>query len=89
MKQKLAKLLRSVFGIGEMLLMAGALIILAIYVFAIIIGGEAAVSIEAFIYNRVFPVMFFAAIVLAFIGILYVYLTGYKTFRFDSKSKNQ
>ena len=89
MKAKLTKLCRVIFGIGQMFIMAATMLILAAYIFAIAVGGELAVDIEDFVYNEIFPIMFFAAIALAFVGIIYVYLTGFMTFRFDAKPKKK
>lgn len=60
----------------------------AMYIACFIIGGSTAAAMEAFIYFKMFPVMFVSVIVLAFTGIIYVYLTGFWTFRFDVQNKN-
>lgn len=88
MKEKLAKLCKAVFAVGQTILMAAVLLIILAYAAAFVFGGEAAVAIDAFIYTKAFPVMFFLAVAFAFIGVIYLYLTGYRTFRFETKRKN-
>lgn len=87
MKEKIAKLLKRVFAVCEFLLMAASLIVAVAYIAAFIVGGETAAMIDNIIYNCIFPAMFFLVVIFAFIGIIYLYLTGYMTFRFDTKKK--
>lgn len=87
MKEKIAKVIKRVFAICEFILMAASLIVAVAYVVAFICGGETAALIDNIIYNSIFPAMFFLVVIFAFIGIIYLYLTGYMTFRFDTKKK--
>lgn len=87
MKQKLAAVLKRVYGLGQTALIGATLLILLGYIAAFIIGGETAVTIDTFLYGKVLPVLFFIAVALAFVGILVLYLTGYRTFRFESVRK--
>ena len=89
MKEKLALICKKVFGAGQMLLMSVTLIIICTYIVAFIVGGETAVAIEAFVYANVFPVMYFVVVVLAFIGVINLYLTGYRTMRFETTSSEE
>ena len=89
MKEKLAKFFKQIFAVGETLLMTIILGVIVAYIVAFILGGEHAVAIDAFIYGKLFPVMFFFAVAFAFIGAIYLYLTGYRTFRFETKQKEE
>lgn len=85
MKEKIAKVFKRIFAVCQSLLMAASLLIVLAYIVAFIAGGETAVIIDSIIYNKVFPVMFFMAVAFAFVGVIYLYLTGYRTFRFETK----
>ncbi len=85
MKKKLANGIRALFAAGITLTGVVTLLVLLTWIILLFIGGETAVVIEAFLYGRIFPAMYFAVVALAFLGIVYVYLTGIRTFRFDVK----
>lgn len=87
MKEKISKMIKRLFAVGEIALMSVVTIIILAYIAAFILGGNAAVIIDSFLFNSLFPVLYFIAVALAFIGIIYLYLTGYKTFRFESINK--
>lgn len=89
MKEKLAKICKQVFAVGETVLLTIILGVIVAYIVAFILGGDAGVAIDAFIYGKMFPVMFFFAVAFAFIGAIYLYLTGYRTFRFETKQKEK
>lgn len=89
MKEKISKTIKLIFAVGQTALMLVVSIIILAYIAAFILGGDKAIIIDAFLFNRIFPVLYFIAIALAFIGVLYLYLTGYRTFRFESISKKE
>lgn len=88
MKEKLIPFIKHIFGAGQILLMMCALVIICAYVFAFIVGGSTAIAIEAFIYGKIFPKLYLAAVILAFIGVIYLYLTGHHSMRFETNRKN-
>lgn len=87
MKEKLAKICKTVFTLGESLMMICSLLALLAYIGAFIVGGETAVQIDTLIYTKLFPAMFFLVVAFAFVGAIYLYLIGYRTFRFETKRK--
>lgn len=88
MKNIVAAVLKKIYSVCMLAVTIVTLAIIAMYITCFIIGGSTATALEAFIYFKIFPVMFISVIVLAFIGIIYVYLTGFWTFRFDVQNKN-
>lgn len=85
MKEKLAVICKKIFGAGQMGLMLVTLGIICSYIVAFIIGGETAVAIEAFVYAKMFPALYFVVVILAFVGVISLYLTGYRTMRFETR----
>ena len=88
MKEKLANVFKRIFAVCQSLLLVASLVTVLAYIAAFIIGGETAVLIDSIVYNKVFPIMFFLAVAVAFVGVVYLYLTGYRTFRFETKKKD-
>ena len=85
MKEKFIKLCKNIFAAGQIGLMLVTLVIICAYLIAFIVGGEFAIALEAYVYANIFPVLYFIAVALAFVGIIYIYLTDYRTMRFDTK----
>ena len=74
--KKVSDILKTIFGYGIMLcLFAGGLTFFG-YVAALIIGGETAATICAFIYKMVVPVMVNASTCLVLLGLAAMYLSG-------------
>ena len=88
MKNTVAAVLKRVYSVCMLAVTLVTLVVIIMYIACFVVGGSTAAALEAFIYFEMFPVMFVSVIVLAFIGILYVYLTGFWTFRFDVKNKS-
>lgn len=88
MKEKLANVFKRIFAVCQSLLLVASLVTVLAYIAAFIIGGETAVLIDSIVYNKVFPIMFFLAVAFAFVGVVYLYLMGYRTFRFETKKKD-
>lgn len=87
MRNRIAVFLRKLFGWGMFsVLMAGALCFLG-YVLALVLGGSAAGSICAFLYERFIPVLIYAVNVLILLGVLTMYLCGEKALTADAKSE--
>ena len=79
MKQKIKKLsdiFKIIFGWGIMItLFVGGLTFLG-YVVALIIGGNGAVAICDFIYNKIIPVMVYVTTILVLFGLVTMYFAG-------------
>ena len=85
---KTAKILSYIYGVGiAVALFAGALSFLG-YVAAIIIGGETATAICAFIYKKAYPVLFYVSSVSVVIGLVKMYVAGEKTMVPSKKRKD-
>lgn len=78
-RMKLARILAYIYAIGiTVALFAGALSFLG-YVAAIIIGGPTATEICAFIYKKVYPVLFYLSSGSVLLGLVKMYVAGEKT----------
>lgn len=76
--KKISKVLLTIFSIGVLLtLFAGALALLG-YIVALIIGGEAATSLCAFIYTKYFPWVIRICSVAVGFGLVGMYLNKKK-----------
>ena len=82
--KKLVNILQKVFSAGILAcLFAGALSVLG-YVTAMVIGGEMAPAICAFIFKRYFPMVIRAASVFVAVGLLAMYLSNNKALAVES-----
>lgn len=76
MREKIAKVLQTIFGYGVMIcLFVGGLTFFG-YLAAIIIGGNAAANICDFIYNGVFPYLILLSTIMVLIGLAKMYCAG-------------
>ncbi len=74
--KKISTVLKTIFGYGILLtLFAGGLTFFG-YVAALIIGGNAAAAICAFIYDKFIPVIVYATSLLVLLGLVAMYLGG-------------
>ena len=74
--KKLSNVLKTIFGYGIMaVLFAGGLTFFG-YVAALIIGGDAAAAICAFIYKEIIPVIIYTSVILVLLGLVAMYLGG-------------
>ena len=85
MKDKIVKIMTTVFGYGIMIcLFAGGLSFFGFLV-AIIIGGDTASSICTFIYKQYFPVVFIVTSALILLGLIRMYICGEYVFTAGKK----
>ena len=78
-KTKLARILAYIYATGiSVALFGGALSFLG-YVAAIVIGGPTATEICAFIYKKVYPVLFYLSSCSVILGLVKMYVAGEKT----------
>lgn len=74
--KKLSNVLKTIFGYGIMIsLFAGGLTFFG-YVAALIIGGDTAAAICAFLYKSVIPVIIYLAVSMVLLGLVAMYLNG-------------
>ena len=74
--KKLSDVLKLIFGYGIMIsLFAGGLTFFG-YVAALIVGGEAAALICAFIYKKIVPVIIYLSVSMVLLGLVAMYLGG-------------
>ena len=74
--KKLSNVLKTIFGYGIMIsLFVGGLTFFG-FVAALIIGGETATAICAFLYKSVFPVVIYLAVSMVLLGLVAMYLNG-------------
>lgn len=78
-RTKLAKILAYIYGTGiAVALFAGAFSFFG-YVVAIIIGGPTATEICAFIYKKIYPILFYLSSGSVLLGLVKMYVAGEKT----------
>jgi len=74
--KKISNVLKVVFGYGIMLsVFVGGLTFFG-YVAALIIGGDTATAICAFIYNHIVPVIIYTSTIMVLLGFVIMYLNG-------------
>lgn len=74
--KKISNVLRVIFGYGIMIcLFVGGLTFFG-YVAAMMIGGETAIAICAFIYKTIIPCIIKVSTILVLLGLLVMYLNG-------------
>ena len=92
MKEKMKQLserCKIVFGYGIMIaLIAGGLTFFG-YMAALIIGGDVAAVICAFIYKRITPVIIYLAVSMVLLGLVAMYLAGEKSLTPEKKKSSK
>ena len=74
--KKISAVLKTIFGYGIMIcLFAGGMTFFG-YVAALILGGNTAALICAFIYKQIIPVIVYATSILVLLGLVAMYLNG-------------
>ena len=74
--KKIADASKLVFGYGIMIILFGGGLTFFGYLAALIIGGEAAAVICAFIYRKIVPVLVYISTSLILLGLVSMYLAG-------------
>ena len=92
MKEKMKKIstvMKAIFGYGLLVsLLVSALVFLG-FVVALIVGGEFAVWLSAFLYKGIVPILIYATSLLVLFGLLAMYLGGEAKGKADKpKEKN-
>ena len=87
--EKIADLLRIIFGYGiVMCLFAGGATFFG-YLAALCIGGEIAQEICTFIYKEYFPVIIKASNILVLLGLVAMYLKGEASLTMNNKKRKE
>lgn len=76
MIKKAVEALKMVFGYGIMITLFGGGATFLLYIAALIIGGNTAAAICAFVYKGVFPVLIKTTTIMVLLGILIMYMSG-------------
>ena len=85
--KKIAHVCKLIFGYGIMItVFAGGLTFFG-YLAALVIGGEVAAAICAFIYKQIVPVLVYASTCLILFGLLTMYLAGEMALTSSKKRK--
>lgn len=84
--KKLSNILKTIFGYGIMISLFGGGLTFFGYVAALIIGGEPATAICAFLYNQVFTVIIYLAVSMVLLGLVAMYLGGEVALTSEKKS---
>lgn len=85
--KKISEILKKIFGYGIMItLFAGGLIFFG-YVAALIIGGDTAAKICAFITDKYTPVIVYATSLFVLLGLVAMYLGGEMALTAETKKK--
>lgn len=75
-RMKLANWIQVLFGYGIMICLFGGGLLFFGYLTAIIIGGELATEICAFIYKTIYPYLIRLSTLLVLLGLVKMYLCG-------------
>ena len=87
--KKISDVCKVIFGYGIMItLFAGGLTFFG-YVAALIIGGDTAAMICAFIYQQIIPVIIYISTVLVLFGLLTMYFAGEKALTSGKKKTSK
>ena len=87
--KKISNVLKTVFGYGIMIaLFAGGLTFFG-YVAALIIGGDTAAAICAFIYENIIPVIIYMAVIMVLLGLVTMYLAGEVALKPEKKANKK
>lgn len=84
--KKLSEVCKLIFGYGIMIVLFGGGMTFFGYLAALIIGGETAAAICAFIYKKYIPVLIYASTILVLFGLFSMYLAGEMALTSDKKN---
>ena len=87
--KKIASVLRTIFGYGIMISLFGGGLTFFGYVAALIIGGDTAATICAFIQEKFLPVMIYISTIMVILGLVVMYLNGETALTPDKKKSSK
>lgn len=89
MKNAFTDIVKRIIGWCVLVLTAAGGFAVIAYVIALIVGGEIGAAIVAFLYERFYVWLTWAACIVSVIGIIRVYLTGEHGFKLSSRKKKK
>ncbi len=87
--KKIAAVLKTIFGYGIMISLFGGGLTFFGYVAALIIGGDTAAAICAFIKDTILPVIIYISTIMVVLGLVAMYLDGEKALTADKKKSSK
>ena len=87
--KKIASVLKTIFGYGVMIALFGGGLTFFGYVAALIIGGDTATEICAFIKDKILPVIIYLSTTMVVLGLVAMYLNGEKALTPDKKKSSK
>lgn len=87
--KKIASVLKTIFGYGIMISLFGGGLTFFGYVAALIIGGDTAATICAFIKGTILPVIIYISTIMVILGLVAMYLDGEKALTTDKKKSSK
>lgn len=87
--KKIASVLRTIFGYGIMISLFGGGLTFFGFVAALIIGGDTAATICAFIQGKVLPVIIYISTIMVVLGLVAMYLNGETALTPDKKKSSK
>ena len=87
--KKIAAVLKTIFGYGIMISLFGGGLTFFGYVAALIIGGDTAAAICAFIKDTILPVIIYISTIMVVLGLVAMYLDGEKALTTDKKKASK
>jgi hypothetical protein len=87
--KKIAAVLRTIFGYGIMIALFGGGLTFFGYVAALIIGGDTAAEICAFIKDKILPVIIYISTSMVILGLIAMYLNGETALTPDKKKSSK
>jgi ABC-type dipeptide/oligopeptide/nickel transport system permease component len=87
--KRLVEIIKKIFStvLAACLLIGFAMVI--IFTVALILGGEAAVSLSSIVDSVLLPLVCISSVVISFLGILKMYLCGEKSYVLETKKTKQ
>lgn len=84
MKERLINATKMIFSWVTLILMGVFVLILAVYLVLLCVGGDTALKLNEFISTAILPKMYVVSVVTSFTGLFNMYLRGIKAFTLES-----
>ena len=89
MKEKIVKVLKTIFGYGIIISLFGGGLSFVGYLVALCIGGETATAICTFIYKEYIPIIVYISTCMVLLGLVIMYLTKDHALTAEKKAKSK
>lgn len=87
--KKIAAVLRTIFGYGIMISLFGGGLTFFGFIAALIIGGDTAATICAFIKGTILPIIIYISTIMVVLGLVAMYLNGETALTPDKKKSSK